>query len=80
MTDEGFQIGIVSFGASGNCGISNASYPKVLARVPSYIGFIQEHAGEVSLATDYTSSAFNFYVSPILLITGVLVTFISKAT
>lgn len=57
MTEEGFQIGIVSFGAGGNCGISNATYPKVLARVPSYISFIQEHAGEVSLATDYVDSA-----------------------
>lgn len=47
------QIGIVSFGASGNCGISNITYPKVLARVPSFIDFIQEYAGEVQLASDY---------------------------
>lgn len=53
LVDGEFQIGIVSFGASGNCGISNVTYPKVLARVPSYIDFIQEHAGEVQLASDY---------------------------
>lgn len=66
MTDEGFQIGIVSFGAGGNCGISNATYPKVLARVPSYISFIKEQAGEVSLATDYVDSAATTNLSSVL--------------
>lgn len=73
MTDEGFQIGIVSFGASGNCGISNATYPKVLARVPSYISFIQEQAGEVSLATDYVGNAAVTTAPHVLLFMAVFV-------
>lgn len=72
MTAEGFQIGTVSFGASGNCGISNATYPKVLARIPSYISFIQEQAGEVSLATDYVDNAGVSCLSQILLIATML--------
>lgn len=46
-------MGIVSFGASGNCGISNSSYPKVLSRVSTYIGFIKEIAGDVLVASEY---------------------------
>lgn len=78
MTNEGFQIGIVSFGAGGNCGISNASYPKVLARVPSYISFIQEQAGDVSLATDYVDSAAATSISHVLLVVAIFLTVSQK--
>lgn len=43
----------MSFGASGNCGISNANYPKVLARISTYIEFIRGIAGDILVATDY---------------------------
>lgn len=53
LVDGRIQVGIVSFGASGNCGISNANYPKVLARVSTYIEFIRGIAGEIQVASEY---------------------------
>lgn len=53
LVDGRIQVGIVSFGASGNCGISNANYPKVLARVSTYIDFIRGIAGDVLVASEY---------------------------
>ncbi|GJQ76910.1 hypothetical protein Trydic_g15111 [Trypoxylus dichotomus] len=38
------QVGVVSWGTSGNCGISNETHPKVLARVSSYNEWIKETA------------------------------------
>ncbi|KAK9718087.1 Trypsin [Popillia japonica] len=55
------QVGVVSWGTSGNCGISNETHPKVLARVSSYNEWIKETA-KLSSSTLQISVPLLFFI------------------